>query len=150
MKRIKTPQSQGRDYEKMLKEYFSFHLHGMEVKEEGGRVQVQIVYNDYKHIDTVRRELAQMMPEVEFTKLRREFTESAVMWTLNRMYWDLRGEFTPVIYVQHGDTLTKTTLSDIAYADLNQLELDDDDSIPYTADERKMSDADDLRRNAWE
>ena len=150
MKRIKTQQSQERDYKKMLQEYFGFHLFGLDVEKTGGGVRIQLVYQDFKHIDTVRRELAQLMPEVEFAKVKREFSESAVMWTLNRMYWDLRGEFTPVIYVQHGDTLTKTTLSDIAYADLNQLELDDDDSIPYTDNERKMSDADDLRRNAWE
>jgi hypothetical protein len=132
MKRIKTTQSLGRDYKKMLKDYFGKFLYGLEVKEEGGRVQVQLVYFDFKHIDTVRRELAQMMPEVEFTKLKRDYTITAQTWALSRMLYHDYGH-SPVLYVQNGDTLVKTTVRDIAMTELNQLELEEDD-ITYGAD----------------
>ena len=113
MKRIKTPQSLGRDYKKMLKEYFGRFLYGLEVTSDGGQVQAQIIYYDFKHIDTVRRELAQMMPEVMFTKLKRDYTLAAETWALkNMMMPDYK--HSPVIYVQHGDTLVKSTLLDIA------------------------------------
>ena len=74
MRRIKTPQSLGRDYKQMLKDYFGKYLYGLDVENKGGHVQAKVVYFDFKHIDTVRRDLAQMMPEVEFTKLKRDFT----------------------------------------------------------------------------
>lgn len=132
MKRIKTPQSQGRDYEKMLKDYFGRFLYGLDVTQDGGQVQAQIVYLDFKHIETVRRELAQMMPEVVFTKLKRDYTTAAETWVLGQMLSvDFRNP--PVIYVQQGDTLVKTTLTDISHAELNQLELEDGD-IDYTND----------------
>lgn len=126
MKRIKTQQSQNRDYEKLLKDYFGRYLYGLSVEREGGQVRVQIVYFDYKHIDTVRRELAQMMPEVEFVKIKREYTEDAEAWALRMM---LSPDFSnpPVLYVQQGDTLVKATVRDIAISELCQLELDEDD-----------------------
>ena len=128
MKRIKTTQSQGRDYEKMLKDYFGKFLYGLEVKQDGGQVHVQIVYLDFKHIETVRRELAQMMPEVVFTKLKRDYTTAAETWVLQQMLSvDFRNP--PVIYLQQGDTLVKTTLTDISHAELNQLELEDGDIV---------------------
>ena len=132
MKRIKTEQSQNRDYEKMLKEYFGRFLYGLNVERVGGQVRAQIVYFDYKHIDTVRRELAQMMPEVEFAKIKREYTEDAEAWALRMM---LSPDFShqPVLYVQQGDTLAKTTVRDIAISELRQLELDEDD-IDYDTD----------------
>ena len=132
MKRIKTPQSLGRDYKKMLKDYFGKYLYGLEVTHDGGQVQAQLVYFDFKHIETVRRELAQLMPEVVFTKLKRGYTEAAEAWALTQMLLpDHRNQ--PVLFVQNGDTLTKTTLNDIAHAELNQLELEDGD-IDYTND----------------
>ena len=150
MKRIKTPQSKGRDYEKMLKEYFGKFLYGLEVTHDGGQVQAQIIYFDFKHIDTVRRELAQVMPEVVFTKLKRDYTESAETWALGQM---LSPDYCnpPVIFVQHGDTLVKTTLNDIAHAELNQLELEDGD-IDYAHDRDITSccNEDRLRENSWE
>jgi len=132
MKRIKTTQSQNRDYEKLLKDYFGRYLYGLSVEREGGQVRVQIVYLDYKHIDTVRCELAQMMPEVEFVKIKRDYTEDAEAWALRQM---LSPDFShqPVLYVQQGDTLVKTTLCDIAISELRQLELDEDD-IDYDSD----------------
>lgn len=132
-KRIKTPQSLGRDYKKMLKDYFGRFLYGMEVNEEGGRVRISIVYFDFKHIDTVRRELAHMMPEVEFVKLKRDFTEVAQIWALRQMMLSFGGSRhpEPVIYVQRGDNLIKSSLRDIAVSELCQLEFDDDDDIPY-------------------
>lgn len=133
MKRIKTPQSLGRDYKKMLKDYFGRFLYGMEVTQDGGQVQAQVIYYDFKHIDTVRRELAQMMPEVVFTKLKRDYTTAAETWALANML-SLDYKHSPVIYVQHGDTLVKSTIRDIARSELNQLELDDDDDIDYTHD----------------
>lgn len=133
MKKIKTPQSQNRDYEKLLKEYFGRFLYGLSVKHEGGRVSVQLVYFDFKHISTVRRELAQMMPEVEFTKLERSYTTAAQTWALrNLLLPDCRNE--PVIYVQRGDTLVKSSLRDIAVGELSTLEIDDDDDIDYEHD----------------
>ena len=120
-KRIKTPQSQGRDYKQMLQDYFGRFLYGLEVTREGGQVQAQIVYFDFKHIETVRRELAQMMPEVVFTKLKRDFTEVAQQWVLTRML-DPGYKYQPVLYMQQGDNLIKTTMRDIARADLNQLD----------------------------
>lgn len=150
-KRIKTPQSQGRDYKQMLKDYFGRFLYGLEVTHEGGQVQAQIVYFDFKHIETVRRELAQMMPEVVFTKLKREFTEVAETWALARML-EPGYKYQPVIYVQQGDTLVKTTVRDIARAELNQLEIDDDDNIDYdrSDDITFCCREENLREHAWD
>lgn len=153
MKRIKTKSTQHRDYAKLLKDYFGFHLSGLEIKEEGGQVQAQVIYNDFKHIDTVRRELAQMMPEVEFIKLRRDYTDSAVLWALDRL---MEEEVDPdgshlIIYVQRdGDTLSRTTIRDIAYGELRQLELEDSDNIQYREHEMLMLEDKQLRENAWE
>ena len=150
MRRIRTKQQPGRDYARMLKDYFGFHLYGMEVKENGGQMQAQVIYKDYKHIDTVRRELAQMMPEVEFTKLRREFSESAELWALEKLMWEDGAHPAPVIYVQRGTTLVQATLSDIAVSELRQLELDEDDDIPYKDNEMKQPDDERLKENSWD
>lgn len=150
-KRIKTPQSQGRDYKQMLKDYFGRFLYGLEVTRDGGQVQAQVVYFDFKHIETVRRELAQMMPEVEFVKLKRDFTEAAQQWALARML-DPDYKHQPVLFMEHGDTLVKTTVRDIARADLNQLELDDDDDIDYSHDDDLSCCCQEerLREHAWD
>lgn len=146
MKRFKTKTAQGRDYAKMLKEYFGFHLYGMDLRNEGGQIQALIVYEDFKHIDTVRKELAQMMPEVEFVKIAREFTNTAMLWALgNIISYDAPA---PVLYVQRGDTLVKTTVRDIATAELRQLEIEDSDNLPYTDKEKELHSDDDLRYNA--
>jgi hypothetical protein len=132
MRRVKTPQSLGRDYKKMLKDYFGKFLYGMEVNNKGGHVQAQVVYLDFKHIDTVRRELAQIMPEVEFVKLKRDYTETALMWILGEMMspdYDERVE----IYVKRGDDIIRTRLTDLAQSELCQLELEDGD-IEYGDD----------------
>ena len=150
MKRVKTPQSQGRDYSKMLKDYFSFHLSGLEVKEEGGQIQVQLVYEDFKHIDTVRKELAQMMPEVEFTKLRRDFSNSAIHWAFEQMMYDERRHPAPVIYVKKGESIVPSNLYDIAITELRQLELEDDDDIHYTENEMKLPDDEKLAELSWD
>lgn len=150
MKRIQTPQSQGRDYEKMLKDYFGKYLYGLEVRHDGGQVQAQVVYFDFKHIETVRRELAQIMPEVMFTKLRRDYTTAAETWALGQMLTpDYRNPL--VIFVQKGDTLVKSTLNDIAHWELNQLELEDGD-IDYTYDRDIVSCCDEerLKENSWD
>ncbi len=151
MKRIKTIQSQGRDYEKMLKDYFGKFLYGLEVKQDGGQVQAQVIYFDFKHIDTVRRELAQMMPEVEFTKLKRDYTAAARKWVLANM---LSSGYThePVIYVQHNDTLIKTTIRGIANAELSQIELDEGDDIDYANDPdlSVCCRPEQLREHAWD
>lgn len=130
-KRIKTPQSLGRDYKQMLKDYFGKFLYGLEVTEEGGRPKVQLIYFDFKHIDTVRRELAQMMPEVEFTKLKRDFTDTALLWVLRQMLADTHTNREKKFYVERGDALVKSSLYDLALTELNQLELEDDDNLPY-------------------
>ena len=132
MRRIKTPQSQGRDYKQMLKEYFGKFLYGLDVENKGGHVQAQVVYFDFKHIDTVRKELAQMMPEVEFTKLKRDYTDTAMAWILDQMIspdYDERVE----IYVKRGDDIIRTRLIDLAQSELCQLELEDGD-IEYGED----------------
>ena len=153
MRRVNTPQSKGRDYRKMLKEYFGKFLYGMEVEEKGGVVQAQVIYFDFKHIDTVRRELAQMMPEVEFTKLKRDFTQTAQEWIYGRMLSpDYKNP--PVIYVQRGDTLVKTTIIDLSRSELCQIELDDDD-IHYSPDDHDLSccpknDDERLKINSWD
>jgi len=155
MKRIKTPQSQGRDYKQMLKDYFGKFLYGLQVEQDGGRVLVQIVYYDFKHISTVRRELAQMMPEVEFTKLKRDFTEDAELWALRQLYNGEREDSknTPIIYVQRGDALVKSSLRNIARSELSQLEIEDDE-ITYPDNSllhcfRKFSD-NQLEENSWD
>lgn len=133
--RIKNTQSLGRDYKQMLKNYFGRYLYGLWVQEEGGYVKVQVVYYDFKHVSTVRRELTQMMPEVEFTKISREFTYEAELWALTKLFDDELAERknTPVIYIQRGDSLVKTSFVSLANAELNQLDLDDDD-IDYEED----------------
>ena len=126
MRRVKTPQSLGRDYKQMLKDYFGKFLYGLEVENKGGHVQAQVVYFDFKHIDTVRKELAQMMPEVEFTKLKRDYTDTAMAWILDQMIspdYDERVE----IYVKRGEDIIRTRLIDLAQSELCQLELEEGD-----------------------
>lgn len=153
--RIKTPQSLGRDYKQMLKDYFGRYLYGLHVEEDGGCVKVQVVYYDFKHVSTVRRELAQMMPEVEFTKISRDYTEDADLWALRQLYDGEREDRKniPVIYVQRGDSLVKTTLLSLAHNELNQLDLDDDD-IDYAENSAlhycKEFDDKRLNENAWD
>ena len=116
---------------------------------DGGQVQVQLIYFDFKHIETVWRELAQMMPEVVFTKLKRDYTTAAETWALGQMLSpDYRNK--PVIFLKKGDTLVKSTLSDIAHWELNQLELEDDD-IDYTDDHdiACCCNEEKLRENSW-
>jgi hypothetical protein len=138
MRRIKTPQSLGRDYKKMLKDYFGKFLYGLDVKEVGGNVQAQVIYFDFKHIDSVRCELAQMMPEVEFTKLKRDYTLTAIEWVFQQIMWEYPDDRVPEIYVKRGDNLIKTRLRDIAVSELCQLELEDGD-IEYAADDEDLS-----------
>lgn len=150
---MKTPQSLGRDYNQMLKDYFGKFLYGLEVEEKAGQVQAQVIYFDFKHIDTVRRELAQMMPEVQFTKLKRDFTDTAQKWMLGQMI-NPDYKHSPVIYVERGDTLVKTTVEDLSRSELCQIELDDDD-ITYAADDHDLSccpknDDERLKENSWE
>lgn len=156
-KRIKTPQSLGRDYQKMLKDYFGKFLYGLDVEDVGHHVSVQLVYHDFKHIDTVRRELAQMMPEVEFIKIKREYTPTAMRWVICKMMDGYPGRYKePIIFVQKDDnTLIKSSLFEIATAELNQLELEDDDDIDYSQetflrDVNATDDEDDLRNNSFE
>lgn len=152
-RRVKTPQSLGRDYKQMLKDYFGQHLYGLEVTTEGGQVQAQVIYYDFKHINTVRRELTQMMPEVEFTKLRRDYSVSAQAWVLRRFLTDDCRDQAPVIFVQRDDdTLVKTSLINIATAELRQLELDESDEreICYEDAERCDYDNEQLRNNSWD
>ena len=133
MRKIKTPQSQGRDYEKMLKDYFGKFLYGLEVIDTGLHVSVQVAYWDFKHIETVRRELAQMMPEVEFVKVRRCFTSSALEWAIVRMLHEHDGFEIPDLFIQKdNDTLVRTCLTQLAVTELNQMELDEDDGdLPF-------------------
>ena len=147
--RIRKAAISGKNYKKRLKDYFGFHLEGLDVSEDGGEIQVQLVYCDFKHIDTVRRELAQMMPEVEFVKIKRNFTPSAELWIFGRMMDDPHRYPAPKLYVMkdNGD-LTLTDLSEIARTQLRQLELDDDDEIPYTDTELNGIDDEDLYENA--
>ena len=149
---MKTPQSLGRDYKKMLKDYFGKFLYGLDVEEKGGLVQAQVIYFDFKHIDTVRRELAQMMPEVQFTKLKRDYTQAAQEWMFVQM---LSPDYkhAPVLYMQRGDTLIKTTVEDLARSELCQIELDDDDVI-YADDDHDLfccsQDDQQLKEHSWD
>ena len=152
MKRMKTPQSLGRDYKQMLKDYFGRFLYGLEVEEKGGLVQAQVIYFDFKHIDTVRRELAQMMPEVQFTKLKRDYTQTALTWIFDKML-EPDYKHAPVIYVQRGDALVKTSILDLGRSELCQIELDDDD-ITYAENDPDLSccrvNDDQLREHSWD
>ena len=146
---IRKQQSVGKDYAETLREYFGFHLTGLDVNEDGGETQVQLVYCDYKHIDTVRRELAQMLPEVEFVKIRRDFTESAMLYALKKMMGRFDPHFEePTLYVKHQDgTLVPTDLMGLARTALRRVELDEDDDIQYSEFDMQVSDDDSLRRN---
>ena len=148
---MKTPQSLGRDYKQMLKDYFGKFLYGLDIEEKGGLVQVQVVYFDFKHIDTVRRELAQMMPEVQFTKLKRDYTQTAQEWMLAKML-DPDYRHTPVIYVERGDTLVKTTVEDLSRSELCQIELDDDDITYGEHSDLRLccQDDDQLKEHSWD
>ncbi len=152
MKRIISKPCKHRDYARLLKDYFGFHLLGLEIKVEGGQVQAQVVYTDFKHIDTVRRELAQMMPEVEFIKLRRDYTDSAILWVLEKLMWEegFPNSTHRALYVQRDeDTLSRTSIRDIAYGELCQLELEDSDDIKYRKEEKKLYDDKKLQENVW-
>lgn len=148
-KRMRKPNADGSNYYGRLKEYFGHHLEGLDVNEDGGEVQIQVVYCDFKHIDTVRRELAQMMPEVEFVKIKRNFTYAAELWIFGRMMDEPHKYPAPKIYVQkkNGD-LILTDLAEIARTELRQLELDDEDNIPYDEHDLKGFDDEDLYTNA--
>ena len=151
MRRVKTPQSLGRDYNKMLKDYFGRYLYGLEVENKGGHVQAQVIYFDFKHIDTVRRELAQMMPEVEFTKLKRDYTNTAMVWMLDQMLspdYDQRVE----VFVKRGDDIIRTRLIDLAQSELCQLELEDGDiDYPENSDLRLCKcDDNSLQEHSWD
>ncbi|RRD02676.1 hypothetical protein [Prevotella sp. OH937_COT-195] len=122
----------------------------MSVEDCGGQIQVQVFYEDFKHIDTVRRELTQMMPEVEFVKIRRGFTHSAERMVLCRMHDEDPRHPVPTIYVKRGKTLVEASLRDIVLAELVQLELDDDDEITYTDTERNVPCDDYLSQNAYD
>ena len=92
-----------------------------------------------------------MMPEVEFTKIRRDFTISAERWVIDQMIINDVDHPEPTIFVKrdNGD-LTLSSLWDIACAELRQLDLDDEeDKIPYNDDERKGCDDDMLFTNAY-
>lgn len=54
--------------------------------------------------------------------------------------------------MQHGDTLVKTTLQDLASSELRQLELDDEDEkeIRYDDYDRKEKSEIELKQNSWE
>ena len=54
--------------------------------------------------------------------------------------------------MQHGDTLVKTTLQDIACSELRQLELDKEDEkeIRYDDFDRKEKSEIELKQNSWE
>ena len=147
---IRKPARQAVSYEERLKEYFGFHLNGLRVTEDGGEIQIELVYCDFKHIDTVRRELAQMMPEVEFVKLRRDFTISACAYALSCMeQGDDRNIVQPEIYVKQANgSIVPTSLSEIARSALRQVELEDSDEIHYDDYERQMFSDEQLRSNA--
>lgn len=148
-KRIRKPEASGVNYADRLKKYFGFHLEGLDITNECGQIQVQLVYLDFKHIDTVRRELAQMMPEVEFIKIKRMFTFSAQKWILGRMMDEPERYHEPKIYVEReGGHLMWESLTEIANTELNQLELEEDDNIPYDETERREWDDDTLMTNS--
>lgn len=148
-KRMRKPSADGANYYGRLREYFGHHLEGLDVNQDGGETQIQVVYCDFKHIDTVRRELAQMMPEVEFVKIKRNFTYAAELWIFGRMMDEPSRYPAPKIYVQrdNGDLL-QTDLTELARAQLRQLELDDDDKIPYDENDLKDVPDDCLYTNA--
>ncbi|MBR6140152.1 MAG: hypothetical protein IKQ37_00075 [Bacteroidaceae bacterium] len=151
MRRIKTPQSLGRDYKQMLKDYFGKFLYGLDVKNKGGHVQAQVVYFDFKHIDTVRKELAQMMPEVEFIRLKRDFTTTAMTWLLGQtLSPDYRNK--PVIYVKRGDDIIKTDMVDLAQSELCQMELEEGDiDYPEASDlDLCLMDDETMRQHSWD
>lgn len=149
-KLIRKPETQANNHEERLKEYFGQHLNGLRVMEDGGEIQVEIIYCDFKHIDNVRRELAQMMPEVEFTKLRRDFTYSAIRYALGCMVTADEECFEePEIYVKQRDgSITPTSLREIASTALRQVELDENDNIPYYEDDLRTPNDEQLRSNA--
>ena len=146
--RVKTESCSLIDYEQRLKEYFSFHLDGLEVNCDGGEIQVQIVYCDFKHLDIVRRELKEMFPEVEFLKIKRNYTFAAECWIYAQMMncpWDYPE---PTLYVENEEGhLVMTDLSEIARKALRPLNLIDDDKIPYDANDLKGRSDEDLRAN---
>lgn len=144
--RIKRNQT---SYADRLKAYFGARLEGLAVTEEGSAPKIDVVYTDFKHIDQVRSDLKGMMPEVEFTKLKRVYTQSAMQWVLAQM---LDNDFfrEPTIYVKHGGILQLSSLADIATTELDQLNLDESDRIPYTESEMTVIGDDALMTNAEE
>ena len=144
-----TTAANGGNYWERLKAYFGHHIEGLDVTTYAGEVQAQVVYCDFKHIDTVRRELHQMMPEVNFTKLKRNFTSPAIMWALSEMIEDEINHPCPKLYCENDEGhLVPIDLMDLAMQELRTLELDQEDNIHYTDLELKMFDDGDLISNA--
>lgn len=150
-KRIKKTTANGSHAER-VKKYFGFHLLGLDIREDAGDIQAQIVYEDFKHIDTVRSELAQMMPEVEFVKIKRTFSLEAIGWSLYKMMTDRVDHQEPELYQKlPNGNLAPTNLMQIGEADLRQLELDDTDDIFYSEEDRHRSYSDKmLSANAFD
>lgn len=150
MSRLIRKPSEGKcNYQERIKEYFGFHLEGLSVYTKEGEVEIQIVYRDFKHIDTVRREMAEMMPEVEFTKIKRNFSPDAMAYALYCMEENNDANIKePVIFVQmeNGD-LKRSSLREIACTALRPLELDDEE-IRYQDWEKEMFTDEQLHYNA--
>lgn len=142
--RIKKTTADGSHAER-LKKYFGFHLLGLDIREDAGNIQAQIVYEDFKHIDTVRSELAQMMPEVEFVKIKRVFSLEAIAWSLYMMMSDRTHHPEPELYQKlPNGNLAPTDIMKIGEAELRQLELDDTDDIPYSEEDLNRSYSDNM------
>lgn len=68
-----------RQFEQLAVGLLGHRLKVFECKWYGGHPVVQVVYWDYKVSIITRAELQQLMPEVEFATVKREFSTAAMM-----------------------------------------------------------------------
>ena len=68
-----------REYKEKAIALLGHHMQVFECRWYGGHPVVQIAYNDYKVSIITRAELQQLMPEVEFASVIREFSTAAML-----------------------------------------------------------------------
>ena len=94
----------GREVEERINEYFGGAKHSVTVNMVGRTAVVSIKYEDFRTMKRVRRDLEDMIPNLEIINIEREFTDEAYL----RVVHELLDKETE-IYVKEGDGTLKAT-----------------------------------------